>query len=221
MGQNKLFSAILAGLLAMPAHAGMLVELSAEASLPAANDLIRATLFSELSGVQPGELAQRVNRDIAEAIKLAQSRTGIRVQSGPQGSYPVYGQHGRIDSWRMRSEIVLESSDQAGISALIGQLQGMRLAVAGVQLLPAPETRKRVSDETIKLALQAFRARAGLIAGELGKSWRIRKINVMEAGAGPQPVLHFAKVANDVAMPVEAGESQVTASVAGEIELAD
>ena len=43
----------------------------------------------------------------------------------------------------------------------------------------------------------------------------------MEAGAGPQPVLHFAKVANDVAMPVEAGESQVTASVAGEIELAD
>ena len=221
MGRKKLLSSILAGVLAMPVHAGIVVELSADASLPAANDLVRATLFSEFTGAQPGELAQRVNRDIAEAIRLAQSRPGIRVQSGAQGSYPVYGPRGRIDNWRMRSEIVLESADQAGISALIGQLQGIHFGVAGVQVLPSPETRRRVSDEAIKLALQSFRSRAGLIAGELGKTWKIRKITVMETGNLSQPMLQYAKVASESAMPVEAGDSQLTATVAGEIELAD
>ena len=97
----------------------------------------------------------------------------------------------------------------------------MHLGVAGVQVLPSPETRRRVSDEAIKLALQSFRSRAGLIAGELGKTWKIRKITVMETGNLSQPMLQYAKVASESAMPVEAGESQLTATVAGEIELAD
>lgn len=215
-----LFAAILA---AAGAEAGPLIDLSAEASLPAANDLVRATLYSEASGANPAELARRVNGEIAEALKLARGKPGIKVQSGAQATYPVYGQGQKIDGWRMRSEIVLESKDPAAVSALIGQLQARRLAVGGVQLLPSPETRRQVGDEAIREAIRAFEQRAALVAGQFGKAWKIRQLSIGQGG-GPQPLprgVRAAMLAEAAPMPLESGESLVSANVSGQIELAD
>lgn len=209
-------------LLAVRAEAGTLIDLSAEASLPAANDLVRATLFSEATGANPAELARRVNGEIAEALKLARGRPGVKVQSGAQATYPVYDQGQKIESWRMRSEIVLEAKDQAAVSALIGQLQAMRLAVAGVHLLPSPETRRQVGDEAIREAIRGFEQRAALVAGQFGKAWKIRQLTIGQ-GSGPQPMprgLRAAAMAAE-AIPLESGESLINASVSGQIELAD
>lgn len=208
--------------LALRAEAGTLIDLSAEASLPAANDLVRATLFSEASGANPAELARRVNGEIAEALKLARGKPGVKVQSGGQATYPVYGQGQKIEGWRMRSEIVLEAKDQAAVSALIGQLQAMRLAVGGVHLLPSPETRRQVGDEAIREAIRAFEQRAALVAGQFGKAWKIRQLTIAQGG-GPQPLprgLRAAAMAAE-AIPLESGESLVNANVSGQIELAD
>lgn len=214
---------LFAVLFAARAEAGTLIELSAEASLPAANDQVRATLYSEASGANPGELARRVNGEIAEALKLAKGKPGIKVQSGGQATYPVYGQNQKIDGWRMRSEIVLESKDTAAISALIGQLQAMRLAVAGIQLQPSPETRRQVGDEAIREAIRGFEQRAALVAGQFGKAWKIRQLSVSQGGGQP-PIprgVRAAMLAEAAAVPLEGGESQVAASVSGQIELAD
>lgn len=214
---------ILAALAAAPAGAGTLIDLAAEASLPAANDLLRATLYSEASGANPAELARRVGGETAAALKLARSRPGIKVQSGAQSTYPVYGPGQKLEGWRMRSEIVLEAKDLEAASALIGQLQAMRLALAGVHLLPSPETRRQVGDDAVREALRAFEQRAALVAGHFGKAWKIRQLNVGQGG-GPMPMprgIRAAMVAEAAAMPLEAGESQVSASVGGQIELAD
>ena len=53
-------------LLCTAAGAGTTVDLTAEASRPAANDMVRATVSAEASGSNPGELARRVNQDVAE-----------------------------------------------------------------------------------------------------------------------------------------------------------
>lgn len=209
-------------LLSLRAEAGTLIDLSAEASLPAANDQVRATLFSEASGANPAELARRVNGEIAEALKLARGKPGVKVQSGGLATYPIYGQGQKIEGWRMRSEIVLEAKDQAAVSALIGQLQAMRLAVGSVQLLPSPETRRQVGDEAIREAIRAFELRAALVAGQFGKAWKIRQLTIGQGG-GPQPMprgLRAAAMAAE-AIPLESGESLVNANVSGQIELAD
>lgn len=210
------------GLAAATAVAGTLIELSAEVSLPAANDLLRATLYSEASGGNPTELARRVNGEIAEALKVARGQPGIKVQSGGQTTFPVYGQGQKIDGWRMRSEIVIETKDLPAASVLIGRLQGMHLAVAGIQLLPAPETRRQVADAAVGAALSAFEQRAALVAGHFGKTWKIRQLNVGQSG-GPLPMargLRAAAMAAE-AVPLEGGESLVGATVSGQIELAD
>lgn len=223
---SKVLMMLIAGCFAAAtAQAGALVDLSAQASRPAANDMVRASVFSEASGKNPAELAQRVNADIAEALKLIRSKPGISVKSGQQSTYPVYGQAQKIDGWRMRSELVLESKDQGGVSELLGKLQQMRLAVGEVSLLPSPETRRKVEDEATREAIVAFQSRAAVIAEQLGKSWKIKQLNVQQGGGMPMPMMRAARgvmmAAEAAPAPLEAGESLVTTNVSGQIELAD
>jgi predicted secreted protein len=217
---------LIAGCLAAATvQAGALIDLSAQASRPATNDMVRASVYSEASGKNPAELAQRVNADVAEALKLIRSKSGISVKSGQQSTYPVYNQGQKIDGWRMRSELVLESKDQGGVSELLGKLQQMRLAVGEVSLLPSPETRRKVEDEATREAILAFQNRAAVIADQLGKGWKIKQLNIQQGGSMPMPMMRAARgvmmAAEAAPAPLEAGESLVTTNVSGQIELND
>jgi uncharacterized protein YggE len=92
-------------------------------------------------------------------------------------------------------------------------------------MLPSPETRRQVEDEATREAIRAFQSRAAVIAEQLGKSWKIRQLNVQQGGGMPIPMLRAARgvmMAADAApAPLEAGESLVTTNVSGQIELAD
>ena len=216
---------LIGSLLAAAALAGTTVDLTAEASRPAANDMVRATVFAEANGNNPADLARRVNQDIAEGLKVIKSKPGISVKSGRQSTFPVYGQGQKIEGWRMHSELVLESRDAAAVSELLGQLQQMRLAVSGVSQLPTPETRRKVEDEATREAIAAFRQRAAVVAEVFGKPYTIRHLNIQQSGQmPPMPMLRASRaaMAADAAPPpLEAGESLLTTNVSGQIELAD
>ena len=212
-------------LLAGSAGAGPTIELTAEASRPAANDMVRATVFAEASGNNPAELARRVNQDIVEGLKVIKAKPGISVKSGRQSTFPVYGQNQKIDGWRIHSELMIESRDVAAVSELLGQLQQMRLAVSGISQLPTPETRRKVEDETTREAIAAFRQRAAVVAEVLGKPYTIRHLNVQQSGQlPPMPMLRASRAMAAEApapIPLEAGESVVTTTISGQVEVAD
>ena len=213
--------ALLAGALSAPSWAApMIVELSAEASRPAVNDLIRATVSAEASGTTPGELSRQVNGQIAEALKTAKAYPAIKTQSAGTSTYPVYAKSGKIESWRMRSELSIESGDAGAVSELLGKLQSS-LGVSNLLLQPSPETRKKVEEQAMLDAIVSFKGRAKVIADALGTSYRIKQLSVNTSGRTVQPMFRAAKtMAMDAApMPVEAGESQVSATVSGQIEL--
>jgi predicted secreted protein len=224
---RKTFLALLTGmLLRTAAGAGTTVDLTAEASRPAANDMVRATVFAEAGGSNPAELARRVNQDIGEGLKVIKARPGVSVKSGRQSTFPVYSQNQKIESWRVRSELVLESRDAAAVSELLGQLQQMRLAISDVSQLPTPETRRKVEDEATREAIAAFRQRAAVVAEVLGKSYKIRHLSIQQSGQmPPMPMLRASRaMAAEAAappVPMEAGESLVTTTVSGQVEVAD
>ena len=226
MTMRKPGLALLSGMLVCAtAGAGTTVDLTAEASRPAANDMVRATVFAEASGSNPAELARRVNQDIADGLKTIKAKTGVSVKSGRQSTFPVYAQNQKIESWRIHSELILESRDAAAVSELLGQLQQMRLAVSGVSQLPAPETRRKVEDEATREAIAAFRQRAAVVAEVLGKPYKIRHLSIQQSGQmPPMPMLRASlAMAAEAAPPVpmEAGESLVTTTVSGQVEVAD
>jgi len=205
-------------------HAGTIIELAAEASRPAANDMVRASIYSESTGSNPAEVARRVNQEIAEALKVIRDKPAVSVKSGQQSSYPVYGKEQKIESWRMRSELILESKELATVSELIGKLQQMRLALGSVSQMPSPGTRRQVEDETTRDAIRAFQSRAAVVADQLGKTWKIKQLNIQQGGNTPMPIMRASRgamSADAAPAPLEAGESQVTTTISGQIELAE
>lgn len=223
---RKFLTLLASSLLSSAALAGTNIDLSAEASRPAANDMVRATIYAEASGNNPADLARKVNQEITEALKVIKAKPGITVKSGHQNTYPIYGQNQKIENWRMHSELVLESRDPTAVSELLGRLQQMRLAVSNLSQLPTPETRQQVEDEATRDAIKAFQKRATVVAAALGKPYKIKQMSIQQNGGAqpPMPMMRAARgvvMAADVTAPLEAGESLVTTTISGQIELGD
>jgi predicted secreted protein len=198
-----------------PPVGGTTIDLAAEASRPAANDLARATVFAEAAGANPSELAKRVTSLLAETLKTAKGYASIKTQSGATHTYPVYNKGSKIEGWRMRSDLTLESGDTAALSELVGKLQ-LSLSVANLSMLPSPETRKRAENEAMIDALAAFKARAKVLADAMGKPYRIRHLTINGSGRPPvTPFMRAATMASAEAapMPIEAGDTVVTVTV--------
>lgn len=202
------------------------VEFSADASRAAPNDLAVAVLYVERSAADAAALAREVNQAIAAALDTARAHPGVKTQSAGTSTWPVYGKdgRGRIESWRMRADLRLESRDVGAMSALVGKLQSS-MALAQIVMQPAPETRRKAADEATVDAIHAFEKRAQLIAGALGRRYRLYQISIAESGV-QQPVFARMRAASAMAAeaapaPLEGGESQVSVSVSGRVELLD
>ncbi len=205
------------------ADSSMEVALSSEASRPAVNDSVRATLSAEASAPSLNELSKQINQSIADALKTAKAYPSIKVKTGNTNTFPVYAKNGKIESWRMRSDVLLESGDSVGISELLGKLQAS-LSVASLTMTPSPETRKTAENEATLDAIDLFKARAKTLSTALGRSYSIKELTISTDNRfTPLVQQRYAKtmsLASDaVPMPMEAGESLVTVSVSGKIEV--
>lgn len=198
------------------------VELSSEASRPAMNDVVHATVAAEATGAAPAELSRQINGLIADALKKAQKYPNVKAKSAGTHTYPVYSKGGKIDSWRMRSELSLEASDNAAISELLGTLQ-LSLGVSSLSLSPSAETRKKAENEALLDAIAAFNTRAKMIADALGKPYRIKQLSVNSSGQTIQPMFRAAAKSMmseaSAPMPLESGETRISVTVSGQIEL--
>lgn len=203
------------------ASSALVIELASEASRPASNDLAQATVSAEASGATPGELSRQINHSISEALKTAKGYPGVKVKTGGTSTYPVYAKNGKIESWRMRSDIALESGDTTALSELLGKLQAS-LGVSSLSMLPAPETRRKAENEAMLDAITLFKARSKLLAEAMGKNYSITHLTVSTGGRFAPPVMRAARAMSAEAaapMPMESGESLVTVSVSGKIEI--
>ncbi|WP_323004009.1 SIMPL domain-containing protein [Denitromonas sp.] len=204
------------------------IELSAQGTAVAVNDLARADAYFEAQADEPAAVAQKVNQVIAAALSTAKAYSTVSVKTGSTSTWPIYSNpssSGRsnpaITGWRMRSQLALESTDIAALSRLIGELQST-LAIGNLQLMPAPATLRAANDEATREALKAFEARARLVTETLGRKYRLKALNINEQG-NPMPMFRGAAMAEMAvkAAPVEAGDSTISVHVNGTIELID
>ncbi|WP_079433926.1 SIMPL domain-containing protein [Zoogloea sp. LCSB751] len=199
-------------------------DISVEASRPAPNDQFRAQVYYETTETSPGELSRKVNTVITQALQTARSYPAVKVRTGGNLTYPVYGKNVRnIEAWRMRSSLTLEAQDSAALSELLGKLQ-QSMVISGLNAAPSSETWKKIEDQAIVDALAAFEARAKLVATGLNKKWKIKHVSINSGGIQQKPIMPLARsaslmAAEAVAAPIEAGDSTVSVSVNGQIEL--
>lgn len=203
---------------------GTLITFSLKASQPVANDQAHATLFAQANAPTSAEVSRKVNDMIRDALARAKAVPDVKAKSGSTWTSPMYDKNGRnIVGWQMRSELQLESQNVAALSDLVGKLQET-LGVSQIYFQPAPETRRRAEEQVTLDALNAFQAKAQRIAGNFKKYYRVVRMNV--DGAGAAPIRPFARDAvmmktEAAPMPMEGGDSAVSVTVNGEIELVD
>ena len=221
--------ATIAAITALPAlaapdkPAGTLIDFQAQAQRTAPNDLGMANAYFETTGPHPGELAGKVNSALATALATARAVKGVSVRSGNTHTTPIYTKGSRqIEAWRMRSELLLESRDATALSELLGKLQAT-LAVGQINFSPAPETRRKIEDAVALDAIAAFQEKAASYAAALKRPYVIRFMNIGTHGAvPPAPTFRAVAMSADMApMPIEAGESNIVATINGQIELGE
>jgi len=204
------------------------VDFSTEVAREIANDQLNATLSLELSDKDPGRLAQQLTLAINDALKKSAAFPAVKASSGNQHTWPIYGStitsSSKLESWRGRAEIRLESKDFKASGELIGKLQE-KLQLNGINFTVAPDSRRKVEDGLTTEAITSFRTRADTIrTAWSAKSYKLVQMSLGTAGGGgPQPVMmRAAKMMDAESSPAPefaGGESRLTVSVSGSIEL--
>src|SRR5262245_46152939 len=199
------------------------IELQAEVTREIANDLMIVTLYAEVNDASAAQVANRLNRLVADALKTAAESKSVKAQSGSTTTFPVYDRANKLTGWRGRSEIRLESKDVRAMANLIGKLQSS-MQLGGVAFTVSPELRRQTENELIAEAVAAFRGRADIATKALGgKSYKIRRLAINTGGSGPVPMARVRAMAApsaDIAPPAfEGGTSTVQVGANGSIEV--
>ena len=188
------------------------------------NDWITATVGITAEDANPAALADRINKDMAWALEQARAESKVKAKSGGYSTFPVHDDAGRIRRWQASQQLVLESSDSAAITRLVGALQA-RLQLQSFEFSVSEELRRKVQEELVTQALTAFRARAALVAKGLGASGFSLDDVSIETGPQWQPPMmmrgEMAMAKSDSVAPpaVQAGTSRVAVTVNGSIVL--
>lgn len=203
-----------------------LVSFDAHASRQVDNDTAYATLFVELSDADPARLAERINQTLNAASKKARQGGVLQSLNTGYSTYPLYNKQNKPDGWRARGELRLVSRDFPALARLIGDLQQgqQSLQLADVSYGLSDEARQKVENELIGQGLQVFRERAALVQKSMNsKSWRLVNVSINTQSARPPVLMRTAKAA-EMSMaaslaPIEGGESALSVSIQGRIEL--
>lgn len=204
------------------------VDFSTEVAREIPNDQMNATLSIELSDKDAGKLSQQLTLAINEAIKKAATYPAVKVSSGNQNTWPVYGStltsSSKLESWRGRAEIRLESKDFKAAGELIGKLQE-KLQINGVSFSVSADSRRKVEDSLTAEAIAAFKERAEAIRSSWGvKGYKLVQMSLGSAG-GPMPyvpMMRTMKMADAESSPAQAlagGDTRLVVNVSGSIEL--
>lgn len=201
------------------------VSLDANASVEVTNDQLTIALHttregSEAASVQNG-LKQALDAALAEARKAAQPGL-MEVRTGNFSLYPRHNSQGRITGWQGTAELVLEGKDLPRIAQVAGRLN--TVTIANITQSLSREARERHAAEAAARAIANYKAKAQEYAKQFGfAGYVLREVNVStsEPGGYPQPMLMRAKsaMAEDAAVPVEAGKAVVTVTVSGSVAL--
>jgi len=198
------------------------VRLQSQQTEAVSNDTMHVSMNTYAEMQDPAKLAAKINNDMEWALQQAKQVQGVKINTGSYQTWPITRKE-VTTGWRGQQDLLLESADTETLSRLVGQLQD-RLQIKSMSFTVSDEKRAGVENRLIDAALDAFKQRAGIIGDNLkAGGFRIVEINVNTSTQRP-PMLRQARMASmsmeaSDAVAVEGGESDVSVTVNGTIEL--
>lgn len=200
-----------------------LVSISAEAERDVPNDLMMVQLMVEHQDNSAAKVSQQVNQDMNWALKKLKGEKTLKYETQQYSTYPVYDKH-KIKGWRASQQLAIESEDFEKLSEVILVLQA-KLQVKNMSFAPTKRTKKKVEDELVAEALDAFKKRAKLVQENMAASG-YKMVNVHVNTQGNYAPVYAARsnmkvrtMSMESAPAVEGGTSTMQVNVNGQIQL--
>jgi len=137
--------------------------------------------------------------------------------------YPRYSTKNALTGWQGTAELVIEGRDLQAIGQLAGRIQTMTIARVTQGL--SREQREKAEGSVMAQAISRYRAQAAQVTQQFGySSYVIREVTVgsNDQGGAPVPMLASARsmaLTADAPLPVEAGQTSVSVSVSGTVQM--
>lgn len=202
------------------------ISLSATATVDVPQDWL-TVVFSTTregadAGVVQGQLKQLLDTALNEARKAAKPGL-VEVRTGGFSLQPRYAPKGGIAAWQGSAELIVEGRDTQAIAQLTSRVPGLTISRVGYSL--SREARQKVEGDVTAQAIEQFRARAMTVSRQFGfTGYTVREVNVGtdSPGGGPVPMMRLQAsraMADEVALPTEAGKASVNATVNGSVQM--
>lgn len=207
-----------------PAPSGV-VALTASASVEVTRDLMAVTLSATREGTDASTVQSALKQALDAALLEARAAAKpgqIDVRTGNFSMNPRYSPKGQLNGWQGTAELVIEGRDLTGIGQLAGRIQSMTVARVSQGL--SREQREKAESGVTTQAIARYRAQAAEVTKQFGyASYSVREVSVNGNEQGvPEPMMMRAKVfaaAADAPLPVEAGQTSVTVTVSGTVQM--
>lgn len=200
-----------------------LLRLDAQVQREVSEDIAVAVFFVERDGAQPQPLQAAVNPLLQAALAELKRDPALQVRSGRYLTQPRYGRDGRIESWRVRAELIAESGEIAAVSKATATLAG-RMNVGSIGFRLSDTTRRQTERALTDEAAAQLYERARAAARALGfEGVELVEATLSSGGSAPMPVMRAAMpqaaAAEAAPVPLEPGRAVVSVGIHGTLRL--
>ena len=208
---------------------GTVVSLSAEATSEVPNDEVVVRFRVEERGKKLDALRQRVNQVSANIQKSLAKEKGVKLKTSSRRVDPIWkhGEYGsKRDGWVVVQTGIITSQKLDAVPHWLDVIERAGAKLQSLSFRISDALRHEIQERLRLQAIQQFRSKAMTIAKALdAKSFRIRHLNT-GSSYSPSPMyrseMMMAKsMAADVAPALSSGDSRISVSVNGDIEVAE
>lgn len=192
------------------------------------NDEIHATLSKTLQAPDAKGIATQLNPIMNAVSELKSRYPDVTLTTGSHHSHPNYDKNGRITGFTARASVNLKSQNSEQISQLIADLQS-HLTLDNLDFSVSDDAQKRIQDELKTRASQDFMNEAK----SLTQLWGARDYRLVNANLNGSQDYYYKSVTvaeasaaydasanpSAVAQNFEVGETKITYTISGTIEL--
>ncbi|MFQ5582209.1 MAG: SIMPL domain-containing protein [Mariprofundaceae bacterium] len=207
---------------------GTRVSLSAVAEAELSNDEVAIHFRVQAEGKNPAPLRKQVN-EISEKIKQRlENESDVKLTTTSRRLEPLW-EYNKLASkrervgWRMLQTGLITSTRLDNVPDWLDDIEKTGAKLSGLQFRISGPTLHDAQDALRLQAIRSFRSQAkGIVKGLDAKSFRITRLQT----SGQQPVypvrgdmIGVAMMESKAAPALSAGESKVSVTVSGEIEV--
>jgi len=205
---------------------GMRISLSAMAETDLANDEVAVQFRVQAEGRRSAPLRQQVNRISARIKQRLENESNVKLTTTSRRLEPVWEYHAATrkrerTGWRMVQTGTITSTKLDAVPNWLDDIEQAGAQLSGLQFRVSSPTMNDAQDALQLQAIRKFRHKAGDIAKGLDtKSFRVIRLQT-NASRPIYPVRGMAMMASkaDAAPALSSGESKVSVTVSGEIEV--